>query len=120
MPQVPSMPTATSEVSAITPALREHYGAPPGAGVLVVRVDPQGLGGRSGIRVGDAGRQQPETVGAVTDADTVRHACLGVGRADENQAGDGSALEVHAVLELPRGGGLRRCRPANRWPPRNQ
>jgi S1-C subfamily serine protease len=41
------------EVSAITPALREHYGAPADASVLVVRTDQAGAGARSGIRVGD-------------------------------------------------------------------
>lgn len=33
--------------------LRQHYGAPPDAGALVVKLEPQGPGARAGLRVGD-------------------------------------------------------------------
>lgn len=41
------------EVAEITPALREHYGAPQSAGVLVVAVADPGDGGADALRVGD-------------------------------------------------------------------
>lgn len=37
----------------LTPELRQHYGAPKDAGVLVSRVSEDGPAGRAGIRVGD-------------------------------------------------------------------
>ena len=37
----------------ITPALREHYGAPEEAGVLVTRVEPERLADLAGLEVGD-------------------------------------------------------------------
>jgi len=41
------------EVAEITPSLREFYGAPVTAGLLVVRVQPGRLANRAGIKVGD-------------------------------------------------------------------
>jgi membrane-associated protease RseP (regulator of RpoE activity) len=41
------------ELVDITPELREHFGAPRDAGVLVARVLPDGPAARAGVRVGD-------------------------------------------------------------------
>jgi serine protease Do len=41
------------QVTEITPALREHYGAPGEAGVLVTRVEPGQLADDAGLEVGD-------------------------------------------------------------------
>jgi len=41
------------QVIELTRALREHYGAPSEAGVLVTRCNPEDWAGRAGIRVGD-------------------------------------------------------------------
>jgi S1-C subfamily serine protease len=41
------------EIADITSDLRGHYGAPPDAGVLVTRVDPDEHAGRAGMKVGD-------------------------------------------------------------------
>jgi C-terminal processing protease CtpA/Prc len=41
------------QVAEITPVLREHYGAPGNAGVLIVRIDPDRPGGKAGLAVGD-------------------------------------------------------------------
>jgi membrane-associated protease RseP (regulator of RpoE activity) len=37
----------------MTPELREHFGAPKDAGVLVAKVTPDGPGAKAGLRVGD-------------------------------------------------------------------
>jgi len=41
------------ELVDITPELREHFGAPKDAGVLVARVDADGPAAKAGVRVGD-------------------------------------------------------------------
>jgi membrane-associated protease RseP (regulator of RpoE activity) len=41
------------ELVEITPELREHFGAPKDAGVLVARVIPDGPAAKAGVRVGD-------------------------------------------------------------------
>jgi S1-C subfamily serine protease len=41
------------QVTEITPALRVHYGAPEGVGVLVTRVEPEQLAAVAGLEVGD-------------------------------------------------------------------
>lgn len=41
------------QVADITPMLREHYGAPREAGVLIVRIDPDEPGEKAGLAVGD-------------------------------------------------------------------
>jgi membrane-associated protease RseP (regulator of RpoE activity) len=41
------------QLTELTPELREHFGAPRDAGVLVAKVTPDGSGARAGVRVGD-------------------------------------------------------------------
>jgi len=41
------------EATEIPGELRVHYGAPPGSGVLVARLDPEGPAARAGVKVGD-------------------------------------------------------------------
>jgi predicted metalloprotease with PDZ domain len=41
------------QVAEITPMLRQHYGAPGDAGVLIVRIDPDQPGDKAGLAVGD-------------------------------------------------------------------
>jgi membrane-associated protease RseP (regulator of RpoE activity) len=41
------------ELVEITPELREHFGAPRDAGVLVARITPNGPAAKAGVRVGD-------------------------------------------------------------------
>jgi predicted metalloprotease with PDZ domain len=41
------------KVTDITPMLREHYGAPNDAGVMIIRIDPNMPGGQAGLAVGD-------------------------------------------------------------------
>ncbi|HXV77626.1 MAG TPA: PDZ domain-containing protein [Candidatus Polarisedimenticolaceae bacterium] len=58
-PLLPPQPTVWTvgrvglEVEEITPALRQHFGAPAGAGVLVTRVDAGGAAAEAGVEVGD-------------------------------------------------------------------
>jgi hypothetical protein len=73
----------------IPPELRRHYGAPPEAGTLVVRVDPQGPGASSGLRVGDV---------------VVRAGLRDVADPADVTAGIFSASTAEVPLEVIRGG----------------